>query len=752
MRFFVKLTWLVPAVILTLAACGGGDGETNDGTDTVAPADTVAEDTVLPDEDVVAEEDNVVPPQDVPPVDETDPPETCDPACDFNAGEYCADDLTCQMAECTYCLKNNQCGDGETCFQFDYANGENGSFCTTECAGDDDCGVGEVCDGDPKHCVPVAACGVDNCGDGSPGDPCAFDMNVNGGCGECQADLTCYGIAPAEASPCETDQDCVLAGFDSSLNPDCVNGLCSASYCVAKCVDFDCDEGFEPVSAGLGKCVCIPLDTGNGEAGDACPIWNVFFEVENCGPDLTCLGIPAEEQEEDPTVGACETSADCEGYFGIQSPTDCVDGYCGTSFCSPLCDENEECEGDFGPIDVSGTCYCAPFEFGDSAAGDPCPFGADINPDADLCQKGLSCLGIAPDDESDECESAADCDAGAYPGGVVCVDGHCGTSFCSPQCDDEAECEEGFAPISVNDACLCQPTLTGDGMPGDACPFGVSNDDADYCDGALNCFGINADETVPCDDDSDCANPPYAGNATCVEGWCGTSFCSPKCDQDNECEEGFEPLTYEDFEIEKCNCAPEVPTGEAVAGDACPLFNVNVDADYCMEDLECVGDVAQEGAEACETAEDCSAGTLVAEAVCTLGYCASTACLAVCEAGATLCGDGAPYFYGECVCDLAFTVGEAAVGEACPYFTVNADANTCVEDLVCGGVAIFDESAECETADDCDGADHPGVIECLDGKCGSSACFGQCTDGECADGFDTLETDNELCFCVPTAE
>ncbi len=748
MRFFVKFFCLVPAVMLTLAACGGGDSDKNSNADTTAPTDTMAGDSEISGDDVIAE-DNLTP-ADITPADESNPPVVCDPACNFNAGEYCSADFFCEPVACTYCIKNKDCGEGETCFQFEYANGDSGSFCTSECAGDGDCAVDQACDSDSKRCVPLADCAVDNCGDGAAGDPCVYEDVVNGDCGQCQDGLTCYGIAPSQTASCETDKDCVLAGYDAELNPDCANGLCSASYCVAKCVDFKCDAGFEPVSAGLGKCVCIPLSVGTGAAGEACPIWNVHFEVESCGPDLTCLGIPAEEQEGDPTDGACETIADCDGYFGFLSPADCVDGYCGTSFCSPQCDENDNCENGFFPIDVSGTCFCAPTEVGDSAAGEACPI-FDVNPEADACQGGLSCLGVAPDADTDECSTAADCDAGAYPGGAVCVDGHCGTSFCSAKCDAEAECESGFEPISVSDKCYCQPTQTGDGMPGDACPFGVSNDGEDYCDGALNCFGINADETVPCEDDSDCANPPYAGNAVCVDGWCGTSFCSEKCGADNTCDNGFEPLTYENFGIEKCNCVPEIPTGDAPVGDPCPIYNVNTDADFCAEDLVCVGDVAMDGAQSCETAGDCDDGTLIGDALCTLGYCSSSVCLAACTAGSTLCAEGAPYFYGDCFCQPANAVGTANAGDACPFFTVNAEAKACKKALVCGGIAASPDNADCESPDDCDGADYPGVIECIDGKCASSLCMAQCTEGACADGFETLETESDLCFCLPTA-
>ncbi len=747
MKRAFTLTCLVPALLLVLTACGGGDEKKT-------PADTTPAQDIVDGDNLVGEDlsidDTVVPPEDVPTVDETEPPASCEPACDFGAGEYCDQtDMTCKAVACTYCYKNKDCSEGETCSQFEFANGDWGSFCAKSCTADADCAADQACKGDPKICVPKAACAVDSCGEGAPGDPCAYEDVVNMACGACQENLTCYGIVKSEQAPCENVKDCLMSGFPAVLNPECTGGFCSASYCVGKCVDFACEAGFEPVSAGLGKCVCIPSEVGTGDAGDPCPIWNVHFEADYCGDGLTCLGIPAEAVEEDPEANTCDTVADCDPANWFLNP-DCVDGYCGTSFCAPMCDENDDCAAGFYPISVGDDCFCAPTEVGESKAGEACPiFG--VNPEADACLPGLNCLGIAPDADTDECQTAADCDADNYPGGTVCVDGHCGTSFCSPKCDAMAECEEGFAPIGVGDKCYCQPAQTGDGMPGDACPFGVTNGDADLCDGSLNCFGINAEETVPCTEDSDCANPPYAGNAQCVDGWCGTSFCSPKCDE-GACDDGWEPLTYENFGIEKCNCVPSVPEGDAVAGDACPLYNVNADAGYCAQGLSCIGDIAIEGAPTCDNAEDCAAESLLGPPVCTQGYCASTTCIADCATDGDLCDAGAPYFYGDCFCNEDFETGDAKAGEACPYATVNTEAANCMDTLVCAGVGIGTDSDACETAADCAAADYPGVIDCVDGFCGSSLCLAQCTDGECGDGFETIETDAGLCFCLPVTE
>ncbi len=951
-RFVVRLSSVVLAAML--ASCGGGDGG-KEGTDVPVAPDAVEDGAPvdqLPGEQV-APPDNQVGPDSVEVVPDAVPQAQCDPACDYGKGQYCDEaDWTCKDIECTSCLKSKDCPEGQYCLEHQFANSTWGTFCTSDCQQDGDCPAGFTCFGNPGFCRPSAACQFDACGTGALGEACDY-KGSNSECGACNgADLTCFGTAPDPAAPCVTDQDCVAAGFPPALHPDCTKGICGTSYCAGKCdANFGCEPGFDAMNAGFGKCYCVPTTSGSGKAGDPCPIFNVHFEKDFCGPDLTCLGIEAKADAEDPEANKCETVADCDPSLWFLNP-DCVDGYCGTSFCSPACDANDECPAGFFPIDVSGQCFCAPTEVGDAEAGDPCPiFG--VNPEADACKAGLICLGIAADEGTLECNKAEDCAGNWYPGGKVCENGYCGssfcsakctvteqdgeevmtcpdgfepadvgtscyciptytgaskqgdpcpfgningssdecvkdvlcagaasdllsvectkasdcpasyagapqcfkgkcgtstcvgecdemgdcpagyvpwlfaggfcycvgpgeapgnrkagetcgffsvnpdagaceaglacfgigasgtapgedckvdadcsfddypgnpkcvegycvTSFCAPKCDANLDCEPGYQPIPVEEgACYCSPVQTGDAVEGDPCPFATVHADADFCLPELVCLGIPAEETVPCEKDADCAYTPYLGNPVCQDGWCGTSFCSAKCDADGLCPEGYEPLDVGAEGKEKCYCAPAV-VGEAKVGEPCPLYNVNSAAAYCLEDLECIGSPAVAATDVCLKGTDCPADLYLGSPVCFMGHCGSSVCLAPCGKE-TLCADSGAWLFGEsgCFCLPEVKAATSKAGQSCPLFNVNAKAPACQAGLACTGSGAFLGGTPCKDVSECKAEDYPGIADCVDGFCGSSYCAAPCdAEGKCAAGLEALTTETDHCFCV----
>ena len=741
-RFAVFGISMVLAVALSGfgTACGGGDGG---GSDTGGP-DT----TTDPGKDVVLD----IPGYDAPgkdmapeaakdiPKDEGNPSK-CDPACDYQGFQYCDEAAeACKDMMCVSCYKDTHCEADEMCLDYVFKDGTHASVCSGDCVTDGDCKAGFNCDVDAGACVPLALCKPDPCGDGKLGDACEY-KTVNEGCAPCDDGLNCGGREPIADTACMWDADCLTYGIPWQQNPQCVFGLCGTSYCSQPCDAGDCPAGFAPVST-LFACNCIPV--GTSQAGEACPIFNVNLEAEACGAYLTCIGI-----ESTPEGDPCTTDAECPDTSYIANGQ-CVDGFCGSSFCCAECDANEECLEGFGPINVSGTCFCAPMEEGDAVAGDPCPI-FNVNMDKDLCAHGLTCIGIEATDEGDPCTVADDCPIWEYFGNPVCVDGFCGTSFCSPKCDENDDCEDAFGPISVSDKCYCAPKEVGDSAAGEPCPiFGV-NEGADACKTELTCLGIPANEGgIPCGVDGDCAKTSFPGGAQCLEGICGTSFCAPKCDGEGNCEAGYRTIDVDD----KCYCEPE-QTGDSAPGDACPMGNVNTDAVACGETFDCLGLSAFDWSGACETADQCPAfGGMAAD--CTLGHCGLSACAEACdENGACATAGLLPYLVNgdACFCLAGLAAGGTPEGGACPFVNVNLAAETCAANLTCFGLLAFPEDGvTCETAADCDAAANPGVIECVNGNCGSTFCAAQCDgEGACEAGFEPFVNEDDRCYCAPAA-
>ncbi|HOX46238.1 MAG TPA: hypothetical protein PK668_21725 [Myxococcota bacterium] len=103
------------------------------------------------------------------------------------------------------------------------------------------------------YCLPNPA-GVP----AAAGEPCTFGEINDPGCPlECAEGLFCFGFTPETVNePCATDVDC-LASVSPNWNPDCVEGGCGVSFCIAPCVDHVCDEGFTPLDEDFG-CWCYP--------------------------------------------------------------------------------------------------------------------------------------------------------------------------------------------------------------------------------------------------------------------------------------------------------------------------------------------------------------------------------------------------------------------------------------------------------------------------------------------------------------
>jgi hypothetical protein len=384
-----------------------------------------------------------------------------------------------------------------------------------------------------------------------------------------------------------------------------------------------------PVTDVLTTGVCVPTSSGTADAGDPCVFGETHADKDDCMPGMVCLGYPVSGTSPD-----CVNDQECAGPIPEFHNPVCVNGKCSGSFCSPRCDEEGLCEPGFNPENVSGICYCIPGEPpGESGPGEPCPTGG-VNPDADSCQAGLSCLYFPTSDTSADCTVNEDCDD---PIGVqynpYCVDGKCSGSFCSPPCGPNRECDEGFEDVEVQGlGCQCVPEeTTGNSGPGDACPQGSTNPDADRCQSGLTCLAFIIDDTSPdCTIDEDCIEPVGEQyNPDCVEseGKCSASFCAAECGPNDECEADFEPDNVSDT----CYC---VPAATSRLGEPCPYDTVNATAPQCAPELTCLGVPADGNSGTCPNdVSECT--TLTVNVDCVGGNCGASYCAELCGAGDT---------------------------------------------------------------------------------------------------------------------
>jgi hypothetical protein len=717
------------------------DGITADVTAEVG-IDQVGEDGVL--------EDKVQVP-DLTPKDEKPQP-VCDPACEYADGQYCdAATLTCKDLSCTYCLKNKDCGENGLCIVHHFAGGKSASVCSQACVADADCEAGFECEAAAGTCVPLAFCSVSPCGEGKLGDPCAFNGGVHDDCGDCAGGLTCFGIAPKASHACETEKDCLVFGHAALYNPDCVDGACGESYCVGSCDgNGECPDGGQVYKTLSGKCYCIPA--GTAAAGAPCPYQTVWAEAEECGPDLYCLGIPAESDatEGQPATNECKTDDDC-AFFYVGN-NQCAGGYCGTSFCAARCNEEEDCEPGFYAIDAGGTCYCAPQVLGTSGLGEVCP-AQGLNKDAEPCQEDMWCLPLVPTEDAAMCEEASQCAASSYPGGQICEGGFCGSTFCIMKCDENEECPPEGEPYFENEVCYCLPSAIGDSGSGEACPVGNVNLTADDCKEDFSCFGLYSSlDTPECTTAKDCPDS-YFGTADCFLGHCGASSCGADCDEKGACPAGLLPF----FLIGGgCYCtAPGEAPGPAKAGDPCKFFDTHSDAGNCAKGLTCFALEPSPLGDPCETAEDCPWESYAVNPECVGGFCATSFCAALCDADG-LCPDGAipqPSEEGACYC-VPVQTGETELSGACPFGDVHVDADFCQPGLFCLGIVPNEEEGiSCTKDEDCALEPYLANPQCVDGFCATSLCTALCdADGKCADGFepeDIGEEGSQLCYCLP---
>ena len=335
---------------------------------------------------------------------------------------------------------------------------------TVECAADEDCEGGKVCDCVGSCVEPgIQPCQEDkNCGGGNFCDPCVkwcFKKKVL--CQACRSEHLCN---PISGSCIPTGNQCDVEGSR------CLEFVSGGSFCGQACLsDAGCPGGYtcqDLTEFGIEVKQCIPM---NG----------------NCG-----------------LVGECQEDSDCEFSYvcnpdkmcapGCQQDTECPNGMVCSGFrcqagCDPVnspCPEGQECDGE-GHCKIPGGCIdykdCpepATWCKQDSHKCEPgCQMDIDCKQSAKICEAG-ECVAKGCDAtfwcsfgekcnlETAECiippepfcEPGCQEDAECGPEPSKCLnlqdeDGNDKGPFCFPKCYDDPEnlCPQGYQCIELQD-------------------------------------------------------------------------------------------------------------------------------------------------------------------------------------------------------------------------------------------------------------------------------------------------------------
>ena len=499
---------------------------------------------------------------------------------------------------------------------------------STSCTTNQDCGVDECC---VQGACLAKSCGTLECG---PDPVCGFECGPCGAGTHCDQGSCVIDVACTSDAQCDTDECCL--GTPGTCTPMNCTGLeCGP--------DPVCGKECGPCGAGQ-TCVGGQCQTqGSGALGDPCTFGDVNAAAGACNAGLECLGIMA-----DGNAGTCPggSATECTNLLEEWN-RDCVTGNCGASFCSEPCDAQGNCPQGFAGQDVGDppTCMCVPTAQGAGGAGDPCPWNG-VNASYDDCQAGMACLG---NDDIGSCPGGTDaeCTGVAPSWNANCVSGVCGFSFCSPECGAGDTCDTGFTPADVSGTCYCIPEEDGTSQLGDPCPFGDMNQSYDFCASGLSCLGNDDAGTCPGGSATECGIPDIQ-NPDCVNGICGFSHCSSRCDAGGNCPSGYIPADVSGT----CYCVPG-ETGNAQAGDPCPFGDVNSTADHCAVDLVCLGIAADGAAGTCPggSPTECTDMAANSNPDCVNGNCGASFCAGECDASGNCAAGFAPQDVGgTCYC------------------------------------------------------------------------------------------------------
>ncbi|HOX46519.1 MAG TPA: hypothetical protein PK668_23145 [Myxococcota bacterium] len=298
----------------------------------------------------------------------------------------------------------------------------------------------------PCLCVPV-----ESPGEQPPGSACRLGP-INPTAGACQQGTWCLGSLGPELYACSSREEC-RSWLPGGVGADCVAGRCTWAFCASPC-DSECLAW--QLSESL-PCMCGGSQVGPRVPGEPCALGAIHAISGGCLPGLLCVG-------ERPGAGGLSCpQGDGECRWSSEAgwnPT-CAGGLCGWSVCVEICRDGA-CPDGMALFDFSGfglACLCLP---GPTACdsvlpGGPCAFEGAVHPEAGDCPCGFTCLGALPNPQGPSCSDDSFCALGLDPLlNPVCLDGHCGYSYCAAPCDEGA-CRSGFEPSAIHGGCFCVP-------------------------------------------------------------------------------------------------------------------------------------------------------------------------------------------------------------------------------------------------------------------------------------------------------